>query len=229
MKIATVIPLKKGVWKENLTYFTAQDVENGNVVVVPLRNKKVLGLVISTESASVNKESIKKMSFNLKKIIEVKEHSIFLSEYIASAIETSKYFAQNKNNGITSLIPASLRENYDKISKIENTNLPTSRKELVGVKPEKLLFQAPWEERISTYKTLIRGSFAQKKSVFIVLPTENDIKVFEEQLSRGIEQFTFSLHGGLSAKKVLTKFEQIINNNHPVLILGTAPFLIVKP
>ena len=86
MKIATVIPLKKGTWKENLTYFTAQDVVSGSIVTIPLRNKKILGLVMSVENAATAKSNIKSMSFNLKKISEVKERSIFLKEYFVSLV-----------------------------------------------------------------------------------------------------------------------------------------------
>ena len=225
MKIVTVVPLKKGT-KENLTYFTAKDVLNGSVVVVPLRSKKVLGLVISIEDVSSSKSNIKDMSFNLKKIIEVKKNHVFLKEYFDATIETCKYFAESKNNGITSMLPAVLRENYDSISKFINHDVQT-KKNLKSIKSEKLLFQASFEDRISTYKTLIRGAFAEKKSVFIVFPTEHDIKIFEELLSRGIEQFTFSLHGSFNAKKVIEKIEQILTLDHPILILGTTPFLSV--
>ncbi|MEK7190581.1 MAG: hypothetical protein AAB661_02350 [Patescibacteria group bacterium] len=230
MKIVTVIPLKKGAWKENLTYFSAQDIPNGSIVTISLRGKKILGLVISSEDVSALKSNIKSMSFNLKKITELKERSVFLKEYLDSAIETSKYFAGSKNNGITALLPASLRENYDRIAKFQNSE---ARPNVLGLaslnrlKSEKLLFQAPLEDRISAYKTLIRGSFALKKSVFIVLPIEYDIKKFKEILSKGIEQFTFAIHGGLSAKKIIKKFEEITTASHPILILGTAPFLSV--
>src|SRR3989338_899141 len=235
MKIVTVIPLKKGAWKEDLTYFTAQDIPNGSIVVIPLRNKKILGLVVSSEDVALAKSNIKGLSFNLKKISEVKERSIFLKKYLDSAIETSKYFISGKNDGITSLIPTVLRENYDKIAKFKNTNLtplsaPLSlaRRGVGGeVKPEKLIFQAPLEDRISAYKTVIRGSFALKKSVFIVLPTEYDIRIFEESLSKGIEKFAFAIYGGSSSKKIIKKIEQIITLAHPVLILGTAPFLSI--
>jgi len=229
MKILTVIPLQKSAWKEKLTYFSAKDVPDGSIVVVPLRNKKVLGLVISVEDATHQKSDIKKMSFNLKKIIEVKEESIFLKEYLDAAIETSKYFVAKKNNGITSLIPAPLRENYDKVAKfIDTKNQRKKPKEnLKLIKSEKLIFQASFEDRISVYKTLIRGTFAEKKSIFIVLPTEYDVRKFEESLSRGIEQFTFALHGGLSAKKMIQKLEQSITLDHPILIIGTAPFLSI--
>ena len=229
MKIVTVIPLKKGVWKEKLTYFTAKDIPEGSIVVIPLRNKKVLGLVISLEDVAASKSNIKGMSFNLKKIIEIKEHSIFLKEYLEAAIETSRYFAESKNNGITALLPAPLRENYDTIAKFvsKGAELLLRSSAPKNLKPEKLLFQASFPDRISVYKTLIRGSFAEKKSVFIVLPTEYDVQIFEESLSRGIEQFTFTFSGGLSVKKMIKKFQEVTNLAHPVLLIGTAPFLSI--
>ena len=95
------------------------------------------------------------------------------------------------------------------------------------MKPEKVLFQAPLEDRISFYKTLIRGSFAEKKSIFMVLPTEYDIEVFYESLSKGIENFIFCMHGGLKPKKVIEKYKQIMLSSHPLLILGTAQFLSI--
>src|ERR1035437_628239 len=229
MKIVTVVPLKKGLWKEDLTYFSMQDITNGSIVDITLRNKKVLGLVIGVEDAGHAKSSIKSMSFNLKKIIKVKEHSVFRKEYLNSIIETSKYFVSNKNNGITSLIPAVFRENYDKLAEIQNlgAELPFGSSAPKSLKPEKILFQVPFDERISSYKTLIRGSFAQKKSVFIVLPTQFDIDKFTNQLSKGIEQFTFSIHSGVNVKKNILTYEKIMTSLHPILIIGTPPFLSI--
>ncbi len=231
MKIVTVIPLKKGVWKGEMTYFTAKHISNGSIVIISLRNKKILGLVVSSENVLNAKSNIKNLDFNLKKIIEVKKHSIFLKKYLDAALEISKYCAASKNNIVTSLLPSIFREEYDKISKLTDPTLdpPLRRGGLseVNLRAEKMLFQAPPEERISSYKTLIRGSFASKKSVFIVLPTERDISNWEIVLSKGIEQFTFVIHSGFSPKKIKQKFEQIVNTEHPVLILGTAPFLSI--
>ena len=230
MKIVTIVPLKKGQWKEDLTYFSAQDIPNGSIVTIPLHSKKILGLVIDSEDARGIKANIKGMSFKLKKVSEVKERSIFRKVYLDSAIETSKYFTGSKNNGITSLIPAVLRENYDKISSFvsfKDSPWGNSIKDRPFIKSEKMLFQTPLQDRISAYKTLIRGSFAAKKSVFIVLPTEYDIQTFEESLSKGIEQFTFAVNSGLSDKKIIKKIEGILTTPHPVLILGTAPFLAI--
>lgn len=239
MKIVTVIPLEKGVFKTDLTYFTSKDIKNGSIVSVPVRNKKILGLTISCEDVLGNKSDIKDMSFKLKKIIEVKEHSIFRNEFIEAALEISSYFISKKNTGIISLIPALFREKYDEIEKftkdefLKEQSLKESPQELSleknssGIKTEKLLFQAQLKDRLSFYKTLIRGQFALKKSVFIILPTEYDIEIFQESLSKGIENFTFSLHSGLKPKKIIEKYEQIIKSPHGVLILGTAQFLSI--
>ena len=152
MKIVSVIPLKKGVLKEELTYFTSQEIEVGSIVNIPVRTKKILGLVFSVEDVSEAKTNIKNMNFNLKKIIEIKEQSIFKNEFIESTFLVSKYFASKKNIGITSFIPAVLKEEYDKISSLVKKNnlvkndIPGETKK---IKSEKLLFQAPLDDRIS--------------------------------------------------------------------------------
>ncbi|KKP77484.1 MAG: hypothetical protein UR77_C0024G0001, partial [Candidatus Nomurabacteria bacterium GW2011_GWC2_35_35] len=151
-----------------------------------------------------------------KKIVEIKEHSIFRNEFLESALELSSYFVSPKNIGVASFIPAIFREKYDEIVKFSEKNKNTfsekkDKKELTNasenIKTEKLLLQAQLEDRISFYKTLIRGYFALKKSVFIVLPTEYDIEIFQQALSKGIENFTFSMHGGLKPKKIIEKYE----------------------
>ncbi|PIZ86801.1 hypothetical protein COX93_03135 [Candidatus Nomurabacteria bacterium CG_4_10_14_0_2_um_filter_30_12] len=236
MKIVTIIPLQKGIFKTDLTYFTAKDIKNGSIVSVLVRNKKILGLVVSCEDLTNMKSGIKEMSFKLKKINEIKEHSIFRNEFIESTLLLSTYFVSKKNSGVVSLIPSIFREKYDEIVKFSTNNqsaLNENNNPIIkkifdkNIKTEKLLLQAQLEDRISYYKTLIRGQFALKKSVFMVLPTEYDIEIFYQSLSKGIENFTFFIHGGLKPKKVIEQYKQIINLSHGVLILGTTPFLSI--
>jgi primosomal protein N' len=225
MKIITVIPLQKGGVRDELSYFTTKEIEPGQVAVVGLRNKKILGLVVATEDAGEHKSDIKGYDFNLKKIIEVKEKSFFSKDYIDSIILASKYFAVRKNDLATSLIPSILREEYDKVEKFSTSTTEAKIADAKNLKAEKLLFQTSHDERISYYKTLIRGSFAQKKSVFIVLPTEQDIEKFSTELIRGIEKYTLLFHAGIPKKKLMERIEASQNGAHPVLILGTTPFL----
>jgi len=140
MKIVTVVPLIKGVFKENLTYFSNKEAAVGGIVEVSIRQKKILALIIHTENLDASKSEVKKANFNLKKIDEVKEHSIFRSEYLDSAIETSMYFAQLPGKVLSTLIPVILREEYDKMANFVSS-IPEDRKfRTTNIKSEKLLF-----------------------------------------------------------------------------------------
>ncbi|MFZ2150371.1 MAG: hypothetical protein WAV15_04410 [Minisyncoccia bacterium] len=230
MKVISVIPLKKGILKGDLTYFTSLDVRPGNIVTVPIRSKKTLALVISSASLSETKGDVKGMNFNLKKVTENMGESVFLKEFLDTIFDACDYFVQNKTRAIASFIPAIFIEKYEKLSKIRHDEVNLKKNAHVGeknIKSEKLVFQYPFSDRISIYKTLVRESFARGKSVFLVLPTESDILKFESALSKGIEQFTFSLYSGISANKNLGTYEKIITSSHPVLIIGTAPFLSI--
>lgn len=227
MKTITVIPLKKGFFKNNLTYFSLKNIPEGSIVNINLRGKNILGLSIASEEVTDVKSEIKNLNFELKKISEIKGKSVFREEYLESVMLASRYFATSKNLVATSFIPSAFREEYDKIAKLKNKTEITFKKTISKIKPEKLLFQASFSDRISFYKTFIRESFARKKSVFIVLPTENDIETYNQALSKGIENFIFTLHGGLTTKKQVVEFDKIIASEHPVLILGTAPYLSI--
>lgn len=227
MKIITVIPLKKKAHKGDLTYFSGLNISAGNIVSVPIRNKETLAIVTSCEDLIEAKSDVKGMDFNLKKVSKDKGSSIFLKDFIDTIFDSCRYFAQTRANAIASMIPNIFLEEYDKVAKIINnqkTNTPEDRSNL---KAEKLLLQCGKEDRISTYKTLVRESFARDKSVFVILPTESDIDKFRDALSKGIDQFTIPIHGGLSEKKSLEAIEKIITSSHPVLIIGTPAYLSI--
>lgn len=225
MKITTVIPLQKGIFKDDLTYFTAKEIELGDVVLVPIRNKKTLALVVKIEDASKAKSEVKDLSFGLKKIIENKGKSFFRDEFLEAIFESSMYFASSSSVLLSALIPNILKEEYDQFLKTLNANPIKENIKNTNIKNEKLFLQNSIEDRVSIYKTLIRSSFAKKKSVFMVLPTEYDIEIFKETLSKGIENFTFEFHSGLKGKKLIESIKKCLATEHPVLILGTGPFL----
>lgn len=230
MKILSVLPLKKGILRGDLTYFSTLDIKEGHIVEIPIKSKKTLSLVTSVSDLKESKGDIKKMNFNLRKVLSDKGESIFLKEYLDSLSETSKYFSQNKNNVFSSLIPRIFIEEYDSIAKIKKIE-DTLRQNTPGgeskIKPEKLLLQSSFEDRISVYKTMVRESFARNKSVFIVLPSVNDIEKYSTYLQKGIEKFTFPIHSKIGAKKILTNYKEIITSSHPLLIICTPIFLAI--
>lgn len=225
MKIISVIPLKKGIWRGDLSYFTSQDIRPGYVVSVPMRKQKVLALVTSSTDLKDTKGDVKGMDFNLRKVSSNLGPSVFPTEYMESIFESCDYFAQNKNQALAALIPTIFIENYKEISGPSKDKDVQSRGPGKNIKAEKLLFQYPFHDRLSVYKTLVRESFARGKSIFLVLPTESDISKWNEHLAKGIEQFALSFHSGISQSKNLANYKKVKEATHPVLIIATAPFL----
>ena len=75
MKIISIIPLKKSVPRGDLTYFTNLNINIGNIVSVPIRNKETLALVTASEELKEEKSNIKKMNFHLKKVTKNKNRT----------------------------------------------------------------------------------------------------------------------------------------------------------
>lgn len=226
MKIVTVVPLQKVAFEEELTYFTVLSVEQNDIVEITLRKRKMLGLVVHVREALEAKMDVKNADFNLRKIEKVKGRSFIPEEFISAALELADYSFLRKNATVAYLLPEVLKSNYDKFSTLLAAREP-DEPEPDNLKPEKLLFQASLADRLSHYKTLIRESFAAKKSIFIVLPRDTDIKLFADELGRGIENFVFCLHSSASKKKLEESIEGVLTSQHAVLILGTAQYLSI--
>ena len=235
MYIVTVIPLAKGIPKEYLTYFTAKELSLGSIVVVPLRSKSIDGIVIGIESASSMKGDVKDASFQLKKIEKVKGVAPYKESFFRSCEIMKNYTASTTGAVIDALLPSVLIDNYDKIVKVappikvEELSIENaySQGQSLRVKHEKLIFQALTHDRMSWYRTLIREAFAKKESVFICVPTQYDIDRFYEAFSKGIEQYVFRFHGDIAKKKLIEDYNKVINESHPVIIIGTGMFLSV--
>lgn len=226
MKTITVIPLQKGNILENLTYFAKDDIAPGSVVRVPLRSKAILGLVAGSDDVAESKSDIKTLPFNLKKVLEVKGQSVFPREYLAAALDCARYFAARHNDVMAALLPAVLREEYDKVAAMAPATAERKKSEYDSkIRANKELLQIPEEDRVSVYKTLIRESFAMKKSVYLAVPNEREAETFYDLLGKGIENFTFVFHGGLNSKKILEACRGAVTGEHPILVIGTPQYL----
>ncbi len=218
MKLLKVFPITKGVNKDSLSYFTTANILAGSIVKVPLRKKIVPALVVSVEEAISAKAEIKDADFTVRKIDKIKTSHLLTPEFMDSAVMVANYFSTTPGSILNSVIPKSIIENADKI-KVDIHDLSKIRSH------EKLVIQCEDEERYATYKSLIREEFARGYSVFFCLPTIQDIKKAFEKLPKGIEQYTFVLHGQLTIKEQIELWNKATNEKHPVLIIATGSFL----
>ncbi len=222
MKILEVIPISKGITMETLTYFTGSDVPAGSVVKVPLRKKAISAIVLSVREAEIMKSEIKKSAFSLKKIEKIKHSNLLRKEFVEASVDTAEYYAGFTGAVLGSMIPKVFFENLDKLK------IPKS--EVLAETPkaaEKFAIQSNDEDRYAHYKSIIREEFAKNYSVFFCLPTIQDIKKATETLKKGIEHYTFTLHGLMKKKEIIEITNKILKEKHPILIIATGAFLSI--
>lgn len=224
IKTVKVIPLSSSVQKDYLTYFTGREVEVGTIVTVPIRKSNVEAMVVEVGEAIEDKSALKQATFNLKKITSVKGPSPFDQTFFKTCVEASNYFAGTLGGVLDTMLPSHVFKHYAKLTPLVNDK---ERAHESALAPEKLVFQGALEDRISFYKTFIRESFAKKQSVYLCLPTIQDIETFAATLQKGIEKYVFVFHSDLSQKSFVAAYNSALEETHPVLIIGTGTFLFI--
>ncbi len=222
MFLINVIPLSRGIGSESLSYFSKHSLTPGTLVQVELRTRMISALVVSSKPAEVEKTSIKSALFSLKKISSVSKDRLIRDEAIEAASEAAQYFCATTGAVLNHLISKTILEHAKTFSEKPLTaTLPSPH-------PAKLRgLQTDDDDRIAHYKRIIRESFARKTSVFLSVPTIHDASRMRILLSKGIEEYTVTLHGSLSKKNLVESWEQAYTISHPVLIIGTGTFLTV--
>lgn len=214
-----VIPLAKGISKEELTYFSKTAIPEGTLVTVPLRNKERNALVISSEPVAEQKSQLRESSYALRRIKSVKNGTIFSKEFIAAAQKTAHYFASTLGVVLFQTTPAALL----------NSPVIVKEKEMGGnsgkTSAELLVLQTTSEDRFSHYKSIVRESFARQKSVLIIAPTLEQLEQLRKVLERGIENYTTILHSELPNAQITKQWRAIFNEEHPMLVIATPLFL----
>src|SRR3989344_3790543 len=216
MFIVSVLPLTKTFGQETLSYFSATNYEPGMMVKVSLRTREVRALVVGSKPASEARMELRTSGFSLKKI-KAGVGKIFVSQAFMRAVER---FAEFETQGfaatLSSLLPVILFETKRNVT-------PTEPKG--SLVDDISAFQGNSDERFTQYRALIRETFARKKSFFLLVPTTEDAKAAEKELSRGIEPFTVVFSGNKKRREIEKALKVIDNLSHPVLTIATAPFL----
>ena len=226
MKIITVVPITSGVFKETLSYFSTQDVPLGSIIEVPVRRRLIPALVVESENVEKKKAAIKSSSFTLKKIAPENAAPFFSVPCVHAAKKTAEYYATTTGEVLKTLIPKEIIEDHIKTTQ-RHKKQKTARKHRVMEVPvgETFVLQADDKERMATYRSIVRESFAKNKSVFLCLPQTADVLFAEEALKRGIDEYTVVLHGNITPKKLKETWRTALASEHPLLIIATRSFL----
>lgn len=225
MFIIECLPLTKSFNRNSLSYFSSKNFEAGTIIKVPLRKKLVAALIIESKEVLDNKSEIKSANFAMKKIspLENTNSRAFLKkEFLEATKETSEFFACSHGSVISQIIPSFFLENQKYLQK-KNKNKESN----FNTKSEVCIIQTENEERIMHYKSITREEFARKKSVFICMPQNEQIKQMKEKLEKGIEQFTVFFHKDMHKEELNKEIRKVLNLEHPILVIATAKWLFL--
>lgn len=224
MKIITVIPIDRGIFKDNLSYFSKSEITIGSLITVPVNKRLVSGLVTQVQNASQIKSSLKSQDFVLRKISPQNSQNFFLPEFIEASKITADWFIAHVGQIIKASTPKVILSQPQLIRQEikpildKKTNSNTAKADIC-------IFQESDQERLAYYKSLVRESFARQASIFFCLPTIPHINRTVPLIEKGIEQYTIILHSKLSNKEIESRWQKALETEHPVLIIATPLFL----
>lgn len=221
MNIISVIPITKLRLSGTLSYFTSSEMPLGSIVSVPIRSKSVSAIVIDSKPATEAKTDIKNADFQIRKLGKIKSVNFFPPGWIKSCSEIANYYATGTGQIISSLVSKSILENLDRLKAALETNL------LVAGKKETFAIQGDDEDRMSSWRSLIRQEFARKRSVAIYVPTIEEAHRIKSSLLKGIEDYIFMLNGNLAQKAIVETWNKIAEEPHPVVIIATGSFSVL--
>src|SRR3989344_3873510 len=169
MQIITVAPIVRGALQGALTYFSKDPIAVGMVVVVPVRTREVPAIVLLSEDASGSKSALKSSDFAIRKITRTKPRRIWSPAFLKSAEETANFSAQKLGETLLALTPKTIVDAHLEGMLDEPKIVET------GGYFEVLAIQGSTEIRLEAYQRLVRESFVRHESVFVCVPTEDDV------------------------------------------------------
>jgi len=223
MFIIEVIPLATlpSQVPQLLSYFFNKPLNRGSVVEVLIGNRRVPAIVVSSSPLEIQKASLKKSGFQLKKISTVLNEIPQVSEArFKIALWLSKNYYAPLGLCLKTVLPSFFgKKNYE--TPVENIDL---------VKPLQpvnvTIYLSPAKDTKTIFEPEIKKVLAQKKQILLILPEISLIDYFYNWLAGYYE--TAVINGKIPSKKLYQNWKNIASGKTEIII-GTrqaifAPF-----
>ena len=162
MYVLWVTPISTRIRVHTLTYYTAESVSVGSLIEVPVRSKKVPALVTHIETVTDAKTFLRQSGFRARRLADLAPQQIFSPPLMQAVRHIARFHATTLGTALHECIPQAILAHPEP--------LPTQSWCMSNVH-EKKAIQAPYNERLDTFKTLIRETFALKQSVVLIAST----------------------------------------------------------
>ncbi len=220
MYVISVVPLRKGIQIDALSYFSSQSYEGGTIVSIPVRNSMTLGLVTESKEVSTAKTALRAATFSLRKLPPQTHINTLGKAYLKTAEELSRYYAVPLGLILYSLLPPEIRNG--------DVPLPHTHhiEERTVHAPE--ILQAQKKERYLAYRSLVRETFAHSGSVLIVVPSSIDAFEVREALEQGIEGRVIMLTTASTKSEFKKSYEMLEDFSKAKLIIATPSHAVIE-
>jgi primosomal protein N' len=218
MYILSVIPISRGIPFNTLSYYSTDALYPGTLIEIPLGKQFIKGLVYESNSLIEAKTSIKQATFALKKIKSV----IGVSPFYTALVEGLRTASTKTLTPIGSLAGIVINDIYlDIFQKMSDPEISIKKERpaqsVYGILPD----------RIDNYKRIIRGAFAEKKSVVLVAPSIRSVEYWYKTLQKGITSHSVMLHSKVTKRDQKSAVANIKNSERPLFICTTAQYSCV--
>lgn len=220
MYVIAVIPLIRGTYLESLSYFSSTPYPVGSFLSVPIRGKLQLAMSVSSEPVSATKTALKAATFSLRKLPPQTETRVVPWFVQETAKKLTKRYPASIGAILFNLLPPDIRSgarHYDKIPDTCYTEETTPQ-----------ILMARLDERMLSYQTHIRSTFARRGSVLFVVPTNTDIKYVMNELCHGIKDRMIVLSTASSKKKHQEMQALLHDLSTPKLIITTPAYAYIE-
>lgn len=213
MYLVHVYPLLRGTPLQTLTYFSKVEYPRGAIIDVPIRHTPTPAVVVRAEPVAEARTAIRRASHKILNVLVQKPRFLFLPTFLDATENLARETVGSVGAILYSTLPTTLL----------SLGMPhPSCSVLPGKHFEELLLQAPRDDRMNIYRTLVREHFAHKQSVLILAPSVREARQCAYAVSSGIENGRVHLlHGALNKKSFRASWDAICNTDKPMVIVAT--------
>ncbi len=220
MFVIEVVPLRRGIGVDSLSYFGSESYPIGSLVSIPLRSQTILGLVTDVKEVSAAKTALRAATFSLRRLPLQAAPQSLSRAYIETAEELGRHYGTHVGNILFNLLPPEIQRG--EISLPHTVYVKATESHV----PE--LLQANKEDRYANYRSLVREIFAHGSSILIVAPTSVEAEELSITLSRGIEDRVILLTSALGKRELKNSYAALEDFSHAKLIIATPSHSLIE-
>lgn len=216
MFVIEVIPLKRGINIESLSYYSASSYTPGTLISIPVRNQETTAVVIDAKPVSAAKTALKTATFSLRKLSAQLDTRSLPQSLMDTAAKTSTVVPASIGSILFSMLPPDIRDGERKYPGT------TQQKNNEDTVPRILTDTTP--NRYIAYRSHIRQTFAHRGSVVFVVPTSAAVEIARKKLETGIENRVITFCGTHTKKQLTASYEAFEDLRQAKLIIVTPSY-----